>query len=192
MKTLIKFFSILILGLVILFFINCKDFKNPMGPDPDPEPPVPPVSEITVDYNGSPVTGTLNSWQITLNWVKVEEKLKDYTQDKWFYPYFRWFIVIEVKAKCVVVVGGQPSIGIVTNLFTLIDRNNTLYWPRTTIACSCFYNALMYDDLKPGEESPPRILVFDVPDPRNGLVLIFANNPNPELVKIRIKFRLNL
>ena len=171
--------------------ISCKDFKNPAGPEPIEPPKDNQPSEVTVEYNGTPVAATIDKYQLTLNWVKIEEKLKDYTQEKWFYPYFRYFLVMEVKCRNTGA-GNGLSLGFVTNMFKIVDRNNATYWPRTTIACSCFYNALMYYEIEAGQESPPAIVVFDVPDPKNGLVLVFSNTPVEELIKFRIYFKLNL
>jgi len=88
--------------------------------------------------------------------------------------------------------GNGLSLGYFDGLFKIVDRNNTTYWPRRGVAMSCFHNLVSYYELEPGQESPAEILVFDVPDPKNGLVLVFSNTPVEELVKFRIYFKLNL
>lgn len=182
MKTL-KFFSI-VLGLIILIsFTACKDIKNPYAPDlPDLDQSNPGIAEITVDYTGSPVIATLKDWQVTLNWVKFENKL----QNK-FYPdvwYSGQFVVIELKVKNTGVTG--LSIGTTHYQFTLVDGNNIIY-PVHYTTYACFEGSLMIYSLAPGEETWFHNLVYDVGSPFNSTLVIVDN---PTLPRLSIKFNL--
>lgn len=182
MKTL-KFFSI-VLGLIILIsFIACKDIKNPYAPNiPDPNNPTDGITEITVDYTGSPVTATLEAWQVTLNWVKFETELQNkYYPDVW---YSGQFVVIEVKVKNTGATG--LSIGINNYQCTLVDGNNTVY-PVHYTTYACFDDAAIIYILAPGEETRFHKLAFDVANPFNSTLIIVDN---PTLPKLFIKFNL--
>ena len=182
MKTL-KFFSI-VLGLIILIsFFACKDIKNPYAPNiPDPNNPTDGITEITVDYTGSPVTATLKAWQVTLNWVKLETELQDkYYPDVW---YSGQFVVVEVKVKNTGATG--LSIGVTHHQFTLIDGNNTIYSLHYTTT-SCFWDPLFVYNLDPGEETQFHNMVYDVANPFNSTLIIVDN---PTLPKLFIKFNL--
>lgn len=181
MKTLKK---CLVLGLIIISLILCKNFQNPVGPQPPDDPSPNPHPIVTVEFIGSPITAASKGCQITLNSIRSETSLVDKYGRTW--QATGQYLVADVKVKNVSL-APTSYLPIVAEMFRIIAEENA-YSANSWIASLCFPGNYISIHGLCQEEEIRGIVVIEIPTKQvdNLIFQFYSGGYDP----IEIRFKL--